>query len=104
MDNYDDIRILAVIVVLICVILLIWDGKKDGQKAYSASEREMEKLSWSDYFAALLVKSFRRSGSAFAVIIVSVIGYLVFLVMLLFGYDDMVPGKFYWLKQLFFWR
>ncbi len=104
MDNYDDIKILAVIVVLICIILLIWDGKKNGQKAYSASEREMEKLSWSDYFAALLVKSFRRSGPAFAVIIVSVIGYLVFLFMLLFGYDDMVPEKFYWLKRLFFWR
>ncbi len=104
MADYSDIKILVVIVVLGCIALLIWDGKKNGQKGYRAAERELEKLSWSDYLLALLVKSFRRSGAALAVIVVSLIGHLVFLIMLLFGYDDMVPENFHWLKGLFFWR
>ncbi len=95
---------IAIATVLCCIALLIWDGKKNGQQRYSASEREMEKLSWPDYLAALLVKSFRNSGYGLSLIVVAIVGSLVFLVMLLLGHDDMVPERFLWLKQLLFWR
>ncbi len=104
MNHYTTIEGWATIVILGCVLLLVWDGKRNGHARYSASEREMEKLSWPDYLIALFVKSFRNSGVGLSLIIISIIGHLVFLVMLLLGHDEMVPKDFYWLKQLLFWR
>jgi hypothetical protein len=63
-----------------------------------------ENESWKNYLLRLLVSNWNHSGLALGLLAMGIVGHLIMMLLLLFGYGDWVPMKYHWLVKLFFWK